>query len=280
VVGRISEGEQDRTDRISDKKENQNVERGYRGGELNFCNPLRKTMRNTVENILIIIQARMSSSRLPGKVLMPVEGKVMLAYLLERLNAASLLENAIIATSVEKTDDPICEFSKKSGVRCHRGALKDVSQRFAGLCEEYPCEAFARLCGDSPLFDMEILKRGIEFFKKEKPDLVTNTFPRSFPKGQSIEIFKSDVFIKARENFDDDEKEHIGKYYYNHPDKFKILNFSAGGDYSEKRLCVDTFEDLERFKKELRAMNKAHYLYGWQAILKLDGNFSQGEAKR
>mgnify|MGYP001454945949 CR=1 FL=1 len=141
------------------------------------------------KRIIAVIQARMSSSRLPGKVLRIVRGKPLLDYLIDRLECCSQLDGIILATSDQVSDDPLFEFAKSKSLRCHRGSLDDVALRVLTAADEMHADAAVRVCGDSPLLDHNQVDKFISIFRREdQMDLVTNVQHRTFPKGQSIEI--------------------------------------------------------------------------------------------
>ena len=150
--------------------------------------------------IPVIIQARMSSERLLGKVLRSVRGKPMIEYLLDRLKQSKRIDRIIIATSKDKTDQPIVDYCRQNNIQCFKGDLNNVAGRFKDIIENERIESFVRICADSPLIDSNIIDAGIEIFKNEKYEIVTNILRRTFPKGQSFEILCSDTFIKGYKN--------------------------------------------------------------------------------
>ena len=137
---------------------------------------------------LAIIQARMSSQRLPGKVLKEVQGRPLLDYVCKRISKSRLLQNTVVATSDHSSDDPVFEYCLNQGIECYRGPLEDVAGRFAGALLNYGAPAFLRISADSPFIDPELIDEAIRHFQSGKYEIVTNVFPRSFPKGQSLEI--------------------------------------------------------------------------------------------
>lgn len=220
--------------------------------------------------IIAIIQARMSSQRLPGKVLFQVKGKPMLQYLLERVERCNTLDSMLVATSVDESDLPIVDFCRKYGVACYRGSLDDVAGRFAEAITRHPCDAFVRVNGDSPLIDPGLIDKGLVLARKEDYDLITNIFPRSYPKGQSVEVAKSQTFIKTYSKMiEQAEKEHVTRFYYSHPDLFSIRNFASDNDYSDIQLSVDTAEDMSNFISIIEKMHKPHWDYSLKDILSL-----------
>lgn len=216
----------------------------------------------------IIVQARMSSQRLPGKVLREVGGKPMLQYTLERVALARGSDAVIVATSDEASDDPIAAFCAQRGVPCFRGSLEDVAGRFLAAADAHGFDAFVRVCGDSPLTDPAVISTAAELFRSGEYDLVTNTFPRSFPVGVSVEIIRTETFRKAHARMREDaDREHVTRYYYQHPEEFRIQNITAPADYSTAQLAVDTLEDWERFTRIMQHMDRPHATYGYQEVL-------------
>ncbi len=197
----------------------------------------------------IIIQARMGSVRLPGKVLLSVSGKALIQYLLDRVRAANLGLPVIIATSIESADDLIVNYCDQQGVECYRGSCLDVASRFMDVIDKYNLDAFVRLSGDSPLLDGQILRRAVEAFDADA-DLVTNIYPRSYPRGQSVEIIWAECFRKnlPRMNKESD-REHVTPFFYQHAKEFRIRNLICAPSLEDYSMAVDTPEDFERFQR-------------------------------
>ena len=217
-----------------------------------------------------IIQARMNSARLPGKVLLSLLRKPMLDYVLERIACAQLVSRIVIATSDEASDDPIYAFCQNRKVECYRGPLDNVVQRFLGVIDQYGFDAFVRICADSPFIDQRIVDQAVRIFRNSDYDMITNTLTRSFPKGQSVEVVGADVFRATYAHLrEPDDFEHVTRYFHKHKDQFKIYNFSAEEDTSEVQLSVDTLEDFKVAEKILRAMDRPHVEYGFEDILKI-----------
>lgn len=209
----------------------------------------------------VIVQARMSSQRLPSKVLALVNEKPLLQYLLERLGNCSSIDQIVVATSDNKSDDPIAEFCNEYGALCNRGPLQNVAKRFYMVLEKYNFDAFVRICGDSPILDQRLIDQALKIYD-EKCDLVTNILPRSYPLGQSVEVIRASTFKKVYDKMSTpDHFEHVTKYYYEKPDEFRIKNFSNKKNLSSYRLVVDTPEDLKRIEKIIVSMTKPHIEY-------------------
>jgi len=217
-----------------------------------------------------IVQARMSSQRLLGKVLQEVKGKPILQYIIERLKHCCTIKEFMIATSREKSDDPVEEFCSKKHVSCYRGSLTDVASRFKEILEKERWDAFVRVNGDSPLIDQHLIDMGVNLFIDGNFDLVTNVFPRSYPPGQSVEIVRASTFknIYSRMN-DSDDFEHVTKFYYRNPKEFKIFNFTSLTDYSSVHLSVDTLQDMQVFSSIIKRMTRPHWDYHLEEVLEI-----------
>jgi spore coat polysaccharide biosynthesis protein SpsF (cytidylyltransferase family) len=217
-----------------------------------------------------IVQARMSSRRLPGKVLRSVDGKPLMAFLLERLRTAKGLDSILLATSNDPSDDVLERFCEERAVRCHRGDLEDVARRLQQASREGNLGAFVRVNGDSPLLDPGLIERGVELYREGDLDIVTNVCPRSFPRGQSVEIVRCATFDSVvAEMVQKEEREHVTTPFYARPDRFRLKNFAADQDWSEISMAVDTEEDLEVFTAVVAEMDRPHCEYGVAALVPL-----------
>ena len=218
-----------------------------------------------------IVQARMSSQRLPGKVLREVRGKPLLSYLTETLAHSRRLDAVVVATSDGPSDDVLESFCRERGLPCFRGPLEDVAQRFVLAGEAFGCDAFVRICGDSPLMDYRVVDQGIDVFQGGDFDLATNVLQRSFPAGISIEVADYARFREAYANMRrPDEREHVTLHYYENPENFRIATFAAPQDLSQERLTVDCEEGFARFARIVERMDRPHYEYSYDRILALD----------
>ena len=207
--------------------------------------------------MIAIVQARMNSTRLPGKVLRSINGKPMLLRVVENLRKSLLIKQIIIATSKSSRDIKIENFCRKNKLEFFKGDLKDVSNRFKNLLEQnkYYHKSFLRISSDSPLIDYKLVDRCIRIFKKKKPNILTNVFPRTFPKGQSIEIINSRFFLKNQTKFiSPQDKEHVTHFFYRKKFK-KILNIRNQINYSSLNMCVDTYNDLKKMRLFFKKIN-------------------------
>lgn len=220
--------------------------------------------------IAAIVQARMSSQRLPGKVLRPIAGRPVLDYVLEGLAHAESLDGVVVATSTAPSDDEIADFCARRGVRCHRGSLDDVAARFASVVQSDGLDAFVRVNGDSPCLDHCLLDEAVRLFESGTIDLVTNVFPRTFPRGQSVEVVSARAFAVLRaEMEDDDEREHVTLAFYRRPERYRIRNLTAEDPAPDERLVLDTEEDAKMLERLLSALDRPHWQYRWDELLAL-----------
>ncbi len=217
-----------------------------------------------------IVQARMSSRRLPGKVLREVGGRPLLGYLMERLAACDALDRTVVATSVDASDDPIEEFCRRSGWACVRGDLHDVAGRFETVLNHHPFDAFVRICADGPLLDPAVVSRGVSLFRSGGFDLVTNVSPRTFPPGQSVEVVATAAFRRALDDMSDGEdREHVTRVFYRNPHRYRICNFAGGAPADGLSMVVDTEDDFTRLERVIAAMDGSHLGYGLNRLTRL-----------
>lgn len=217
-----------------------------------------------------IIQARMSSQRLPGKVLCEVADKPLLQYLVERLARAKRLTSFVVATSTEASDTPVAAFCQRQGIECYRGELNNVIRRFEDVVDQYGFDVFVRVSGDSPLLDQRLVDLGVELLIQGGYEIVTNVMPRSYPPGQSVEVLRADTFKAARDLATEAEDlEHITRCFYRHRTDFRLFNFSAAADYTDVHLAVDTARDLEVFTTLITSMDRPHWQYAIDEIVQL-----------
>ena len=196
--------------------------------------------------VRVFIQARMSSSRFPGKVLAPFRGRPIIAHVISRIEAAVPLDQITVVSSTDPSDYPLACYLRELGVAVFRGPLDNVFQRFQMCLEDYPCQRLFRVSADSPLLDGEMIERMLDYSDRDELDLVTNVFPRTFPRGRSLEMLNSTTFSQlGPDQLTTDQKEHLTRVYYDDPARFRILNIESG-DPAQARvnLSVDTVEDL------------------------------------
>ncbi|MDC0202156.1 glycosyltransferase family protein [Candidatus Nitrosopelagicus sp.] len=197
-----------------------------------------------------IIQARMGSSRLPGKVMMKLDNsQPILYYVIKQHQFCNLVDKIVVATTELESDDIIAEFAHNMEVDCFRGNSTNVLDRYYQCAKKYNFSTIIRVTADNPFNDPQVVDKVVEEFKSKDYDYITNSLPRTFPQGISVEIFSFDVLEKAWNNAKlPSEKEHVTPYIYNHPDDFKISNFRYEEDFSNIRCTVDQDNDYKLTK--------------------------------
>ena len=196
-----------------------------------------------------IIFSRYDSSRLYGKALIDIEGRNLLGRVIDRAKMIKGIKKLIVATSNRKIDDKIYEFASSEGIETFRGSCNDVYQRSIEACEKYGIDFFARICGDRPFLDYELVTKAINIFKKEKVDLVTTMYPRTYPPGFTTEIINNNLLKKYNlEVISEFDREHLTTYFYKNPNILKIRNIKNRNYNNIKniKLVVDTKEDLKK----------------------------------
>jgi len=197
---------------------------------------------------LAILQARMSSTRLPGKVLADVAGKPMILRQIERLRRAKRLNRIVVATSDQPSDDPLAVCLVAADVPVFRGPLDDVLARYIAAIEAFgPVRTVVRLTADCPLADPDLIDQTLALHERSGADYTSNTpTRRSFPKGLDVEVFESVVLkIAADETVDPYDHEHVTPFLYRNPRRFKIEALEQAADEGEVRWTVDRPDDLE-----------------------------------
>ncbi len=196
--------------------------------------------------VLAILQARVSSSRLPKKVLAPILGTAMLARQLERLKRCETIDRLVVATSDDPSDDSLATLCAEIGVPCHRGSLTDVLARFSGACEAFgPADTIVRLTGDCPLADPEVIDRVIRDHVASGVDYTTNAIECTWPDGLDVEVMRREALAAAAsEAVLPSEREHVTPFIYKHPERFRIGHVKSDEDLSHLRWTVDEPADL------------------------------------
>ncbi|MFY0642740.1 MAG: glycosyltransferase family protein [Bermanella sp.] len=197
--------------------------------------------------INVFLQARMSSTRLPGKVLMPLIGKPMIYRQIERIRLSKLINEIIILTSTDSSDNEIVEYCELIGCKVFRGDLNNVLSRYIDALKIYSCDHVVRLTGDCPLIDWEVIDATINKHLNTNADYTSNVLPPTFPDGLDVEVIAKkclqDIGLRAKKEY---EKEHVTYFCYQNPDRYHIENYkNINGDESSLRWTVDHKEDFD-----------------------------------
>ena len=195
--------------------------------------------------VLAVVQARMGSTRLPGKVMKPLAGRTLIEVLVSRLRKAKMLDEVLVATTTEKTDDVLAAHCKSKKIPVFRGSSEDVLKRYVDACRKYSASVVVRITGDCPLVDPQLVDSLIRSFAKQKVDYLSNTNPPSYPDGLDIEVFTIEALEKAADRASlGPQREHVTPYIYQ-SGHFKTANFANQDDFSTERWTVDESDDLK-----------------------------------
>lgn len=220
--------------------------------------------------ILAVLQARFSSSRLPGKVLKQILGKPMLARQIERVKRSKLIDHLVVATSDTPSDDPIDYLCEEQGVECYRGNLEDVLDRFYHAARGHAPEHVVRLTGDCPLADPAVIDEVIGFHLKGEFDYSSNTLEPTFPDGLDVEICTFLCLeITWKEAMLPSQREHVTSFIHQQPERFKLGSFTQAENLSQLRWTVDESEDFKLVAEIYEALYPRNSAFTIRDILTL-----------
>lgn len=194
-------------------------------------------------SVNVFIQARMSSIRFPGKVLAPLHGEPLILHLIERVRQVPGVNRVVVLTSTQPSDVPLVAYLEKIGCPVFRGDLENVFLRFQAALEQYPCDYFVRLSADSPLMDSRLLGDMIAYAQSGDYEFISNVQTKTFPKGQSVEIVSTNLFLSVdADALTSEQQEHVMPYYY----EADISKLFIDNVVNQRHIntCVDTIEDL------------------------------------
>lgn len=222
--------------------------------------------------VLCIIQARLGSTRLPGKVLKKLSGKSVLEHVIYRVSKSNLIDQIIVATTTNKEDDKIIDECLKIGVNYYRGDENNVLSRYYETAFDKGYETIIRITSDCPLIDPKIIDNMIRYFNNENEkyrlDYLSNSLKETFPRGFDVEIFTFNSLKEAYENATlEYEKEHVTPYIYLNQDKFTIKNYYNSNKYQNYRLTLDTYEDYLVIKNIYDNIYKEDRMFFYEDII-------------
>ena len=223
-------------------------------------------------NIVIIVQARMGSTRLPGKVAKRVLGKTLLEYLLERLKRVKKSNDLCVATTTDSRNQPILDICSAMFVKTFRGSEEDVLERYFLAAQKFRADAIVRVTADCPLIDPAEIDRLIEHYIENlnRYDYVADCKERSYPLGMSAEIFSFEALKQAHENARSiPEREHVTPYLYLHPELFHLENITYKENQRDHRWTVDTLEDLQLVSRIIESLYPVKPNFSIRDILNL-----------
>jgi spore coat polysaccharide biosynthesis protein SpsF len=218
---------------------------------------------------LVVLQARMSSTRLPGKVMSQINGHPMIYWEISRISKAKLVNKTVVAISDQSSDDILANYLESIHQEYIRGSLDNVLGRYVKAEENYNPSAIIRLTADCPLVMPELIDQYLEIFHKSDFDYLSNTLEHSYPDGLDIEIIKPGIFKKLLElNLSEEEKEHVTLGIYSRKDKFRTHNVSNKTNISDFRWTVDTYDDLAFVKSIYAHFESKEMNFTFEDVLK------------
>ncbi len=218
--------------------------------------------------ILAVLQARMASTRLPGKILRPLLDAPMLLQQWRRITRSKMISSFVVATSDTADDDITEAFCLHHGLPVVRGAHHDVLSRFIQVVDAYPeARHVVRLTADCPLADPEVIDACIRLHLSAQADYTSNCFERSYPKGLDAEIMTIETLRGlGREVVAADEREHVTLHIYRHPEKFRTASERQTDDDSAMRWTVDTRDDFSMVEEVYRALYPSNPEFSWRDV--------------
>ena len=220
--------------------------------------------------VVAIIQARMGSTRLPGKVLKDLAGELLLARVVNRTLRAKSMNDVVVATTKDATDDAIVDLCQERGWQFFRGNQEDVLDRYYQSALAFEADIIARITSDCPLIEPEIIDRVANELLQysQEVDYASNSLERTFPRGLDVEVMTLEALERAwREDRNPAWREHVTPYIYRHPEIFTLRNVLNDIDYSHMRWTVDTFDDL-KFVRRIYNYFQDHD-FTWKHVLQL-----------
>jgi spore coat polysaccharide biosynthesis protein SpsF len=218
---------------------------------------------------IVIIQARMGSTRLPGKVLKVLINKTVLAHVVDRVQAVQSIDDIVIATTLASQDDSIIEEAKRLGVSYYRGSESDVLSRYYEAARQFRADSVVRVTSDCPLLDPGVSSMIVQEYLKADFDYVSNTLERTYPRGLDTEVMSfhslETAHLEATTLYD---REHVTPYIYNNRNKFACLSI-AKQEISDYRWTLDTPEDWDLIEKIYKSLYQADRLFTWEEAVEV-----------
>ncbi len=218
--------------------------------------------KNLSMKIICIVQARMTSSRLPGKVMLDVRGMPVIRRILNSLEKCSLINKIIVVTTINNQDDILVDYLRENNYEYFRGSENDVLDRIFKATEKHNPDFVVRITADCPLVDPKIVDNVIEIAIKRDLDYVSNTLKRTFPDGYDVEVVKFSILKKIKSiTKNEKDREHVTLYITNNKEKFNVFNFEDGQIHPDWRVTLDNLEDYELIKKIYDSFPKNEIIY-------------------
>lgn len=201
-------------------------------------------------NVICIIQARMGSTRLPGKVLRRLGSKTMLEHVVSRAHRIPGVDEVVVATTIKPMDDPIVSLCRSRSYTFFRGSEENVLNRYILAAKDHDADSVMRITSDCPLIDPTVSGKVLSHFLDSSPDYASNTLKRTWPRGLDTEVVPMDILEQAaRDAKSQIDREHVTSFVYKHPKRFRLLSVTGDVDNSHLRWTVDTLDDFKLIQK-------------------------------
>jgi spore coat polysaccharide biosynthesis protein SpsF len=215
---------------------------------------------------IVIVQARMGSSRLPGKSMMLINNKPMLDYLIDTLLMVFETKDIYVATSINEENDVIRAYAENKIITCYSGDENNVASRYYEILKSQPSKkTLYRICGDSPYYDTEILNKGIEIMSNKNIDFASSMPNKGYPMGCNLEVIKTELFLQCYPKFNQKSHfEHVMPYFYENMGQFNNSLIGCeieGYAYEKYKFSVDTEEDFKVAQEMLKRMDYNPWKY-------------------
>jgi spore coat polysaccharide biosynthesis protein SpsF len=219
--------------------------------------------------VVCITQARMGSTRLPGKVMLPAAGRPLLYWHLSRLARAQQIDRLIVATTTEAQDDAIAVYGASLGCAVFRGSEHDVLSRYAGAAEAFGAMTVVRVTSDCPLIDPDLVDEAIIAYGRQRPGVDYLSLDiADLPRGLDAEVFSSAALMTAqREAAAAYEREHVTPFLYRRPERFRCAQLTIGAGHGDLRWCVDEPADYELVRRIIEGLAPAKPAFTWRDCL-------------
>lgn len=220
--------------------------------------------------IAAIIQARMTSTRLPGKVMLKACEKTFLSHMLERVKRSKTLDKIVIATTMNQSDDVIEKFCIDNNIFCYRGSETDLLDRFKMAADAVSADVIVRLTSDTPLMDPAIIDKIVETFNHNKYDLVCNNFPlpRTYPDGMNVEVFSRRILDEIHKSAKKpSDREHVTFFIWMHPEKYSFYRVDYEKDLSQYRFNLDYHEDYLFLKSVFEGLYLNNHYFTMEDVI-------------
>jgi spore coat polysaccharide biosynthesis protein SpsF len=219
--------------------------------------------------VVAIVQARMGSTRLPGKVLRQLGSRTALSWVIHRVLRFHHIDGLLIATTLQSADDAIVQEAARCSAEVFRGDESDVLDRYYRAACHARADLIVRITSDCPLIDPEVSDYTIRRFLDEQPDYASNTLERAYPRGLDTEVMTFSALERAwKEASEPYQRAHVTPYLYQHPEKFRLLSVKGEDDFSGYRWTLDTPDDAE-FLQEVFARLGGSVEFTWRDVLNL-----------